>query len=99
MLYYVVLCFIEIDAGEEVLPQMVETRKDTLFLEEESVDTAEAAKLLGKHPLTIRRWIKAGKLEARKGPGKDNKGHFYITKRSLEKALKRVIPDVAENGE
>ena len=78
---------------------MADSREDTLLLDEEAVDTAEAAKLVGVKPITIRRWIKDGKLEAFKMPGKDNKGHFHIKKRSLENALKRFVPNEAENGE
>lgn len=46
----------------------------------------EAASILCKSPITIRNWIKAGKLAAKKLGGK-NQNHFIIERRTLEKLL------------
>lgn len=58
--------------------------------ERDLFNAAEAAKLIGMHPNTIRRWIYAGHLNARKSPGPY--GRFLITKSDLIQTLKQFKP-------
>ena len=43
----------------------------------------EAAQLLHKSPMTIRRWIKAGKLQAKRTPGAGSRGSYLISNAAL----------------
>ena len=43
----------------------------------------ETAQLLHKSPMTIRRWIKAGKLQAKRTPGAGSRGSYLISNAAL----------------
>lgn len=62
--------------------------------QEQLLTVPDAAQLLGKHPNTIRRWIYAGLLPAKK-VGKY--GRFMIRKSDLEDAVEYQPPGVDED--
>ena len=49
----------------------------------------EAAQLLRKETTTIRRWIKAGKLQAKRTPGAGSRGSYLISNAALTPYLPR----------
>ena len=63
--------------------------KDLLQTEENGLLTVpEAAKIAGRHPRTIRRWICSGFLKAQKGCG--NQGRYRIIRADLTEAIEYV---------
>jgi predicted transcriptional regulator len=47
--------------------------------------TVEAAELLGKAPLTVRRWCQNGRLAARKRAGRGNHDEWEIAREEIER--------------
>lgn len=56
------------------------------------ITTKEAAKVLGVHPITVRRWNKAGKLKAARHPMNNYRLYKWAEIQKLSKKIGRSNP-------